>query len=101
MMKSDVLNEFDEIKICTHYKMKDGSLLDRLTYESLNEPIEPVYQSFKGWNCELEGINNFENLPLELLNYVEFIEKELKVPINIVPIGPKRSQTIIREEIPA
>lgn len=97
MMKSDVLNEFDEIKICTHYRMKDGTLLDRLTYESLNEPIEPVYRSFKGWNCTLEGINDFSGLPKELLDYVKYIEEELKVPINIVSVGPKRSQTIIRE----
>ena len=101
MMKSDVLSEFDEIKICTHYRLKDGTLLDRLTYESLNEPIEPVYRSFKGWNCSLDGISDFNNLPKDLLDYVEYIEGELKVPINIVSIGPKRTQTIIREAITA
>jgi adenylosuccinate synthase len=96
MMKGDVLNNFDEIKVCTGYKMQDGSEISRLTFESLNEKIEPVYRSFKGWNCSLEDIHDFQNLPEELLNYVEFIESELGVPINIVSVGPNRSETIIR-----
>lgn len=101
MMKSDVLNNFDEIKICTGYKMQDGSETNRLTFESLNEKIEPVYRPFKGWNCSLDGIDDFQKLPVELLEYVEYIESELNVPINIVSVGPNRSETIIRSQVMA
>lgn len=101
MMKSDVLNNFDEIKICTGYRMQDGSETSRLTFESLNEKMEPIYRSFKGWNCSLDGIDDFQNLPVELLEYIEFIESELKVPINIVSVGPNRSETIIRSQVVA
>jgi adenylosuccinate synthase len=101
MMKSDVLNNFDEIKICTGYKLQDGSETSRLTFESLNEKIEPVYRSFKGWNCSLDGIDDFQKLPEELLEYVEYIESELNVPINIVSVGPNRNETIIRNQVMA
>jgi len=99
MMKSDVLCSFDEIKVCTGYTMLDGSETDKLTFECLNEKIEPIYRSFKGWNRSLDGIDDFQHLPEELLNYVEFIESVIGVSINIVSVGPKRRETIIRNQV--
>ncbi len=99
MMKADVLNEFDEIKICTHYKLSDGSLVDRLPYDIVEEKIEPVLKSVKGWNCSLAGISDCNKLPEPLKNYIEYLEAELQVPITLVSVGPDRVETILREAL--
>jgi adenylosuccinate synthase len=96
MMKADVLNIFKEIKVCTRYKLIDGSIIDKVPYEIVDIEIEPVYKSFPGWNCTLEGISDYDEFPIELSEYVTYLEKELKTPINIVPVGPDRMETIIR-----
>jgi adenylosuccinate synthase len=96
MMKADVLDDFDEIKVCTHYKLKDGSLSDILPFDLCNSDFTPVYQSFKGWKTDISKIKDFKSLPVELSEYVYFIEKEANVPVNIVSVGPNRSQTLFR-----
>ncbi len=95
MMKADVLNSFKEIKVCTHYKLKDGSLTDMLPYDLCEENYEPVYKTMKGWNCSLAGISSYEGLPSELSAYIQFLEAELNVPITVVSVGPDRTETII------
>jgi len=96
MMKADVLNIFEEIKICTHYEMSDGRLLNVLPYEIGDGSVKPVYKVMKGWNSSLSGISTFEGMPTELSTYIHFLEEQLEVPINIVSIGPDRTETIIR-----
>ncbi|WP_226391084.1 adenylosuccinate synthase [Penaeicola halotolerans] len=96
MMKADVLNIFKEIKACVAYKLSDGSVTDKLSFETLYEDIEPIYEVLPGWNCSLDNISDFNKLPQELTNYVSYLEKHLEVPIKIVSIGPDRTQTIIR-----
>lgn len=95
MMKADVLSIFPTIKICTHYKLNDGSVTETLPYELVNEKIEPVYIEMKGWNSNLTGISE-EKLPVELLDYVSYLEKQLNVPITLISTGPDRTQTIHR-----
>jgi adenylosuccinate synthase len=92
MMKADVLDNFETIKVCTKYRIK-GELTDEFPSE-LNGNVEPVYEELKGWNHNLSAINNKEEFPLELWNYMRFIEEKLGVPIKIVSVGPNRSQTI-------
>lgn len=96
MMKGDVLNIFEEIKICTHYELPSGERIDRLSFEIADLDVIPVYQSMKGWNKSLIGIRDFNDLPIELKDYVGYLESELKVPIKLVSIGPDREQTILR-----
>ena len=96
MMKADVLNNFDEIKVCTHYLLRDGSVVDSMPYDLQLEHVEAVYETFNGWNCSLEGIENYDDLPVELRDYIAFLEEELGVPINIISTGPRRKQTIFR-----
>ncbi len=96
MMKADVLSIFPVVKICTHYKLKDGSVTDTLPYELVNEKIIPVYKEIKGWNSSVVGIRE-ENIPSELNLYVDFLEKELGVPITMISTGPDRTQTIYRQ----
>ncbi len=99
MMKADVLNIFDEIKVCTHYEMADGSKTDQFPYEILDGSIKPIYKTFNGWNRSLENIYQFDDLPEALLDYIEFIEAAVNLPINIVSVGPDRTQTIIRNQV--
>jgi adenylosuccinate synthase len=92
MMKIDVMNTFDTIKICTAYSYK-GSIIDYMPNDI--EGVEPIYKEFKGWNSELPS-NSFNDLPQEIKNYIEFIEKETGVPVSIISTGPEREKTIIR-----
>jgi adenylosuccinate synthase len=96
MMKADVLNIFEEIKICTHYELPDGNRVDRLTYELNNDEVKPVYMTVPGWFTSLAEVSDYEKFPKELRNYVDLLEKELGVPIKMVSVGPDRKQTILR-----
>ena len=93
MMKGDVLSGFDTLKICTQYKYK-GEVIDHLPYNIEPENVEPVYSEMKGWEEDLTTMKGDEQLPKELNAYIEFLEKELNVPIKIVSVGPDRTQTI-------
>jgi adenylosuccinate synthase len=67
-----------------------------MPYDLQLEDVEPVYETFKGWKCSLEGIDDFLELPVELKDYIFYLEKVLEVPINILSAGPRRRQTIFR-----
>jgi adenylosuccinate synthase len=95
MMKADVLSAFPIIKICTHYKLSNGTVTDMVPYEVVKEKIIPIYKELKGWNISLKGITK-ENLPQELNDYIKFLETELQVPITLVSTGPDRTETILR-----
>jgi adenylosuccinate synthase len=94
MMKTDVLDDFDSIKICTGYRI-NGKITRELPYE-LNNNVEPVYEELPGWKKDLTGITSESEFPDELKNYIKYIEKRTGVPIKIVSVGPNRQQTIIR-----
>jgi adenylosuccinate synthase len=98
MMKADVLSAFPVIKVCTHYKLSDGSITETVPYEIINQKITPVYTELPGWNDQLSGTLE-SGLPSKLMDYVNFLEKALKVPISMISIGPDRSQTILRPQI--
>lgn len=92
MMKADVLDDFDTIKVCTGYKI-NGKITDEFPYE-LNDDVEPVYEELAGWRTSLTKVNDKANFPEELNRYIQFIESKTGVPISIVSVGPDRSQTI-------
>jgi adenylosuccinate synthase len=95
MMKADVLNIFPVIKVCTKYQLKDGGFTDKLPYEFVHEKLTPVYTELKGWSASLADISG-ESMPLELSQYIEFLERELNVPITLISTGPDRTQTVYR-----
>ncbi|UII21068.1 adenylosuccinate synthase [Fulvivirga ligni] len=99
MMKADVLNIFENIKVCTHYKRADGTVTDIFPFEIVDEEITPIYKELKGWHCSLDTAGGFDNLPAELIDYVNYLEEELSTPINIVSVGPDRTETIIRNGV--
>lgn len=96
MMKADVLNTFKEIQVCTHYQLEDGTVTDRLPYDLTGVTMTPVYKTMPGWNCDLEHVRSFDQLPAELLQYIAFIEETVGVPVTLVSTGPDRRQTITK-----
>ncbi len=100
MMKADVLSVFSEIKVCTAYRLKDGSETQVLPYEFVHERVTPIYTSLKGWGTPLAGIAG-ERMPKELVGYIDFLEAELSVPITLISTGPDRTQTIFRQRVSA
>ncbi len=96
MMKSDVLSGFETIKVCTAYHYK-GTKISHLPYNIEASNVTPVYTELKGWKQDLTKMNSAEQLPKNLLDYIEYLEEALEVPILIVSVGPDRTQTIHRE----
>jgi len=99
MMKADVLNSFEEIKVCTAYQLADGSTTEQLPYDLCNTEVTPIYETLKGWNQDLAEVNNYEAKPQALKDYVSYLEEKLGVPINMVSLGPDRTQTLVRESL--
>lgn len=95
MMKGDVLSGFETLKVCTAYNYK-GDIIHHFPYNIDSENLSPIYTDFKGWNEDLTGMTDASDMPQALLEYIEFLEKELEIPITIVSVGPDRKQTIIR-----
>jgi adenylosuccinate synthase len=95
MTKADVLTGFDTIHICTAYRV-NGKLTTQLPYD-IDAKIEPVYTPMKAWAANLCDITSSDQLPKELIDYIHFVEKELKLPITLVSVGPDRKQIIVRK----
>lgn len=96
MMKADVMDNFDTIKVATEYLI-DEKITNRVPFDTYAK-IEPIYKDFPGWKRDLTNIKKEEDLPFEFMNYVRFIEKETGVPISIISTGPDREQTIFRNQ---
>lgn len=94
MMKSDCLDDFETIKVCTSYKV-DGVETDQVPFD-IAAKIEPVYTEFPGWKKDLTEIRKESGLPQEFKNYIKFMEDYLGVPISIISLGPDREATIER-----
>ena len=95
MMKGDVLSGFKTLKVCTAYKYK-GETISHLPFNIEAENVTPIYTDFKGWKEDLTKMRDVSQFPKELNEYIEFLEKELEIPITIVSVGPDRTQTINR-----
>ncbi len=95
LTKLDVLNHFDEIKICTHYEI-DGKRYDQFPVDTtLLQKAVPVYETMPGWKCSLDGCTTWDSLPEAARNYVERLRKLCyDIPALIVSVGPDRTQTI-------
>jgi adenylosuccinate synthase len=96
MMKSDVLDGFDEIKACVAYEI-DGKTVTDFPYSVDGVEIKPVYVSMPGWKTDMTKMKDETEFPKEFNDYIAFLEKELATPISIVSVGPDRQQTIERK----
>ena len=95
MMKGDVLSGFKKLKVCTAYNYK-GNKITHLPYNIEAENVTPIYTEMAGWKEDLTKMSTADQLPKSLNDYIDFLEKELEVPIKIVSVGPDRTQTIHR-----
>jgi len=93
MMKSDVLSIFNKIKVCTHY-LVNGEKVSDFPFDVNDIEIIPFYEEIDGWNCDLTKLRDYKDAPQELKNYVSYLEKQLRVPINVISVGPDRTQTL-------
>jgi len=97
MMKSDVLSSIGKINVCVSYNL-DKKVIDFFPYDVTSKKITPNYKSFEGWDNDITQIKYEKDLPKELIQYIDFIESFVKVPINIISVGPDREQTIFRNK---
>lgn len=93
MMKSDVLDTFETIKVCTAYKRGDEVMTD-MPFET--EGCEAVYTELPGWKTDLTKMTSEAEFPQAFKDYIAYLEKELETPITILSVGPDRAQTIER-----
>jgi adenylosuccinate synthase len=96
MMKVDVLSRFHSLKVCTHYRLADGTVTDRMPFNLAYGQITPVYHELPGWNVPLDNLKDEDEMPGELKNYISFIEEHLRLPVVLVSTGPDRKQTLYR-----
>ena len=95
MMKADVLSNLENIHVCTHYKY-NGELIDYLPFDASDDTIEPVYKELAAWKDDLTQLSSIDDAPSQLIDYIDFLEKELETPIVVVSVGPDRTQTLNR-----
>ena len=95
LTKIDVLDSFDEIKICVGYKLGDQKLDYFPSSEDDQLNVEPIYESFEGWKSKTTGINSFEDLPILAQNYINRIVELTGTKIDLISTSPKREDTIL------
>ena len=99
LTKLDILDNFKQIKVCTHYEYNDKKINEMSNVLHNLDKVKPVFKHFKGWECSLENINNFNDLPEQAKEYINYLSNELGVPINIISIGPKRNQILYMQKL--
>jgi adenylosuccinate synthase len=100
LTKLDVLSEFETLRVCTGYR-HDGEVFRHFPpHQSIFHRAEPVYEDLPGWRGDISGVTEYDDLPKEARDYVDFLEEQSDTPVTWVSIGPKRSQTLVRRDVP-
>lgn len=99
LMLFDVLTGIDELKVCIAYEL-DGKEIKTIP-ATLNEyaKCKPIYIDLKAWHSDISKIRKYEDLPIEAKDYIETIEKYTNIPVDIISVGPERTETIIRRDV--
>ncbi len=92
----DVLGYLEELPVCTGYEI-EGKVVKDFPSTPLLKKAKPVYEYLPGWKCDIRGIKEYSKLPDNCRKYIEFIEKELEVPIKMISNGPGRDEIIYRQ----
>jgi adenylosuccinate synthase len=92
MMKADVLDNFDSIKVAVRYKV-NGVETERYPYDA-DAVVEPIYEEFKGWRRSISACRSAKELPQELLNYIAYIAEQTGVPVKMVSVGADRIESV-------
>jgi adenylosuccinate synthase len=90
--KADVLSGFDTIKVAVGYKI-NGEVIDYMPYE-MTDKLEPIYEELPGWKSDITNCKKIEDLPVELRNYIKYLEVQTGVKVKYLSVGPDRTQTI-------
>lgn len=100
LTKLDVFEGLDELRICTAYRhKKTGETVHNFpSHIELLEDMEPVYETYPGWQGDIRSIRNNDELPQEARNYLEALSKAVGVPVSIISVGPQRDETIVLDE---
>lgn len=94
LMKVDVLSGFEEIKVCTSYELDGETITEYPVSPGELSRAKPIYESLPGWKEDLTGAKSMKDLPRQAQDYVQFIGKQLAIPIDVVSVGPGREQTL-------
>ena len=102
MMKSDVLDTFDQIKVCTAYRLPDGTVTSDFPFcvgrnAAGVADVEPIYETLPGWLTDISAARKEEELPQKFRDYISYIEEKVGVPVAIISVGPDREETIVRK----
>ena len=93
MTKADVLDAFEDLKVCTAYNI-NGEEKAEVPFQMTRVKMAPVYKDFKGWNMDTTKITNAANLPGSMSNYISFINNYVGAPVKYVSNGPGREQIV-------
>lgn len=97
LTKLDILDGFEDIKICTQYRL-DGKLIDRLpASQAAQARVEPIYESFEGWEGTTGGARSWAALPAQAIKYVRYIEELIGAPVAMLSTSPERDDTILMQ----
>ena len=95
LTRLDVLDNFDSIKICTHYELEGEKVTDFPGNISILEKCTPVYEEIPGWSTKTAGLTDISKLPSGARKFVDRVEELIGIPINIISTGPHRKETIL------
>ena len=93
MTKSDILDGLKELKVCNGYRV-NGEEKSYVPFQMNRVAIEPIYKNFTGWNTDISGTNEFEQLPVEMKTYIHYLDEFLGVPVKFISNGPGRDQLV-------
>jgi len=97
LTKLDVLDDYEEIEICTHYEL-NGKIIDEFPFTDVLDECRPVFEKVKGWHCDITACRKQEDLPKEALDYVRLLEKLCGCKIKYVSVGAERDACITLEK---
>ena len=93
MTKADILDNLEELKVCSGYKV-NGEEKSYVPFQMNKVAIEPLYKSFEGWKTDISQMVNYEGLPQQMKNYINYLNKFLGVPVKYISNGPGRDQIV-------
>jgi len=93
--KLDVLNQFDEIEVCTEYRHGSEVLKEMPRHQSVFHKVEPVYRRFPGWKADISGARTLSDLPKAARDFLAYISEHTETPLTLVSVGPHREETIL------
>ena len=93
MTKADILDTLKELKVCVAYNV-NGKEVTNIPFQMSGMDIDPVYRSLEGWNTDITGVKSFTNMSPKMGDYIDYINKYLRVPVNYISTGPGRDQLV-------